>query len=65
MKVFVIFISFLILTSCLKSPSKEIKEDLTEIMDFNNKYTFDEYLKALSKIDMYKEYPDPNNINIK
>ena len=42
-----------------------IQNHLNLIMDFNKNYTFDEYLKVLRKIDMSKEYPNPNDIYIK
>ena len=73
MKQLTLFLIFLILISCsnIKSneitniKSNEIKSDLKEIMDFNKNYTFDEYLKLLRKIDMSREYPNPNDIYIK
>ena len=49
MKQLVFFLIFLILTSCSKIESKEIKSNLNEIMDFNVNYTFDDYLKVLRK----------------
>ena len=65
MKQLTLFLIFLILISCSNIKSNEIKSDLKEIMDFNKNYTFDEYLKVLRKIDMSKEYPNPNDIYIK
>ena len=65
MKQLTFFLIFLILISCSNIKSNAIKSDLSEIMDFNKKYTFDEYLKVLRKIDMSKEYPNPNDIYIK
>ena len=65
MKQLTFFLVFLILISCTNIKSNEIKSDLNEIMDFNKNYTFDEYLKVLRKIDMSKEYPNPNDIYIK
>ena len=65
MKQLTLFLIFLILISCSNIKSNEIKSDLNEIMDFNKNYTFDEYLKVLRKIDMSKEYPNPNDIYIK
>ena len=65
MKQLTFFLIFLILISCSNIKSNEIKSDLNEIMDFNKNYTFDEYLKVLKKINMNKEYPNPNNIYIK
>ena len=65
MKQLAFFLIFLILISCSNITSNEIKSDLSEIMDFNKNYTFDEYLKVLRKIDMSKEYPNPNDIYIK
>ena len=65
MKQLVFFLILLILTSCSKIESKEIKSNLNEIMDFNVNYTFDDYLKVLKKIDMNREYPNPNDIYIK
>ena len=65
MKQLTFFLIFLILISCSNIKSNEIKSDLNEIMDFNKNYTFDEYLKVLRKIDMSKEYPNPNDIYIK
>ena len=65
MKQLTFFLIFLILISCSNIKSNEIKSDLSEIMDFNKNYTFDEYLKVLRKIDMSKEYPNPNDIYIK
>ena len=65
MKQLVFFLIFLILTSCSKIESKEIKSNLNEIMDFNKNYTFEDYLKVLRNIDMNREYPNPNDIYIK
>ena len=65
MKQLTLFLIFLILISCSNIKSNEIKSDLKEIMDFNKNYTFDEYLKVLRKIDMNREYPNPNDIYIK
>ena len=73
MKQLTFFLIFLILISCsniksneiTKIKSNEIKSDLSEIMDFNKNYTFDEYLKVLRKIDISKEFPNPNDIYIK
>ena len=65
MKQLTFFLIFLILISCSNIKSNEIKSDLSEIMDFNKNYTFDEYLKVLRKIDMSKEFPNPNDIYIK
>ena len=65
MKQLTLFLIFLILISCSNIKSNEIKSDLSEIMDFNKNYTFDEYLKVLKKIDISKEYPNPNDIYIK
>ena len=73
MKQLTLFLIFLILISCsniksneiTKIKSNEIKSDLSEIMDFNKNYTFDEYLKVLRKIDISKEFPNPNDIYIK
>ena len=65
MKHLVFFLIFLTSISCTKIQSKEIKSNLNEIMDFNKNYTFDEYLKVLRKIDMSKEFPNPNDIYIK
>jgi len=65
MKQLTFFLIFLILISCSKVKSNKIKSDLSEIMDFNKNYTFDEYLKVLRTIDMSKEYPNPNDIYIK
>ena len=65
MKQLTFFLIFLILISCSNIKSNEIKSDLSEIMDFNKNYTFDEYLKVLRKIDLSKEFPNPNDIYIK
>ena len=65
MKQLTLFLIFLILISCSNIKSNEIKSDLNEIMDFNKNYTFDEYLKVLRKIDLSKEFPNPNDIYIK
>ena len=65
MKQLTFFLIFLILIACSNIKSNEIKSDLSEIMDFNKNYTFDEYLKVLRKIDMGKEYPNPNDVYIK
>ena len=65
MKQLVLFLIFLTSISCSKIQSKEIKSNLNEIMDFNVNYTFDDYLKVLKKIDMNREYPNPNDIYIK
>ena len=65
MKHLVFFLIFLTSISCTKIQSKEIKSNLNEIMDFNINYTFEDYLKVLRKIDMNREYPNPNDIYIK
>ena len=65
MKQLVLFLIFLTSISCSKIQSKEIKSNLNEIMDFNINYTFEDYLKVLRKIDMNREYPNPNDVYIK